>query len=957
MKRLLYTFWMILAFYSLEAQGWYKFYDQYPSSIANVITQLPDESYVVAGVIDPFAADQLFLAKVEVNGDVNQIKMDYDLRMVHLSTFLHTDDGGLVLLGAVMNPTSDLVVIKFDANLNLEWKTILPSLGSQEIPNQMAIDNDGNYLIHGIWQKSGGISPILARVDTQGSVLWHSSGVDVRTSSSVSFNEDGNIISTGMTLSNPSKVYVSVHDIHSGNDIDVWIYDSSPFEKEEGYEIIPSSNGHMFLVSRYTLYDENFDKILDARIRIREIGANGSIIQQVDQSRDMLPEEYVRAYRLDDGTFTYCFRSHENDNRYYIQLVHLASDLSTELWSREYMDISPEIELAHDFIRTRDGGYMVSGAIAEGGYIPLLLKVDANGIAFTNDISGYVFHDDGNCNYDSGESTLSDWMVEIKKGNEVYYRMSDDNGYYSIAVDTGDYTIRTIPPSDVWSACEPIVVSFDDFFQQETANVGAEPEFDCPVLSVDISIGSLRRCYDRTYTVDYCNLGTVNATDAYIEVEIDSQLVIVGTTHPIAQQDGNWLRFNVGDLAYNECGSFNITVYTPCEVTLGDIHCSTAHIFPDDVCSDVSEWTGATVKVVGECVDDNFVHFEIKNVGDGDMGTALPFNVIEDDMILMTGTYDLNAGETMPVTVPATGGVYRLEAQQVPDYPMNSTPSVVVPGCGGFFDSDYMNWYPLDDDELFYDVSCMENVDSYDPNDKQAEPVGYDTPHYIYPNTDLEYQIQFQNTGTDTAYHVILIDSLSPMLDVSTFREGTSSFPYTLDIIQGNGVNILRFEFKNINLTPFMYDEANSTGFVKFNIAQQKDLPNGSLIENEASIYFDFNERILTNRTYHTVHDDFMPIDLILEGNQHNGVEEEHILNVEVTPNPFIDKALVTIHDLADGETATIRLYSADGKLMRIGTFNSNFFWLERGILSKGVYFYSVIVSSGREYHDKIIIR
>ncbi|MEL6141909.1 MAG: hypothetical protein AAFU67_09855, partial [Bacteroidota bacterium] len=59
------------------------------------------------------------------------------------------------------------------------------------------------------------------------------------------------------------------------------------------------------------------------------------------------------------------------------------------------------------------------------------------------------------------------------------------------------------------------------------------------------------------------------------------------------------------------------------------------------------------------------------------------------------------------------------------------------------------------------DVACVENGGSYDPNAKVAYPTGYGERHYIEEGTKLTYDIYFQNTGTDTAFTVIIRDTLA----------------------------------------------------------------------------------------------------------------------------------------------------------------------------------------------------
>ncbi len=56
-------------------------------------------------------------------------------------------------------------------------------------------------------------------------------------------------------------------------------------------------------------------------------------------------------------------------------------------------------------------------------------------------------------------------------------------------------------------------------------------------------------------------------------------------------------------------------------------------------------------------------------------------------------------------------------------------------------------------------------------------------PTFITPETDLAYQITFQNLGTASALEVIILDTLSQYLDTSTLRVGVSSHDYDWELL------------------------------------------------------------------------------------------------------------------------------------------------------------------------------
>ncbi|MEM7102977.1 MAG: hypothetical protein AAF502_07610 [Bacteroidota bacterium] len=137
-----------------------------------------------------------------------------------------------------------------------------------------------------------------------------------------------------------------------------------------------------------------------------------------------------------------------------------------------------------------------------------------------------------------------------------------------------------------------------------------------------------------------------------------------------------------------------------------------------------------------------------------------------------------------------------------------------------------------------------------DPNDKLVEPRGAGEEGYIQQEQDLDYTIRFQNTGTDTAFNVIIRDRISNKLDLSTFEFLASSHDVEVFIEPDREVV---FKFDNIMLPDSNVNEPASHGFVKYNINHIEDLPSENEIENTAGIYFDWNPPIITNTTLNTI--------------------------------------------------------------------------------------------------------
>ncbi len=137
-------------------------------------------------------------------------------------------------------------------------------------------------------------------------------------------------------------------------------------------------------------------------------------------------------------------------------------------------------------------------------------------------------------------------------------------------------------------------------------------------------------------------------------------------------------------------------------------------------------------------------------------------------------------------------------------------------------------------------------IASYDPNDKAVFPAGF-----IAPDQELTYRVRFQNTGTDTAFNIYLLDTLDPNLDLNTFTMLSASHDYTLEINQ----DVVRWQFDNILLPDSGTNEPESHGFVLFSIQPIGGLVDHTEINNYADIYFDFNAPVATNTVTSTILD------------------------------------------------------------------------------------------------------
>ena len=560
----------------------------------------------------------------------------------------------------------------------------------------------------------------------------------------------------------------------------------------------------------------------------------------------------------------------------------------------------------------------------------------------TSFIKGNVKLDqNNNCQYDVSDKNKVKSIIEILPG--PIYGTTDNNGFYKVFLPPNNYQVNSKTLNLYEEFCaNNVSVNLVDSAQ---VNFISKPLINCPYMTVNLATSILRRCFDNTFQVNYCNLGTATAKDALVKVTFDNQyMTYKSASIPLFAQNGGELTFKVGDVAAQECKNFSIVLNVNCNNTiLGQTHCVAAKIYPDSLCKPIDN---PKIVAKAQCDNQNVI-FTLKNIGTKAMNVSKNYFVIEDEVIYKQGNFKLNPNESIEVKMAANGKTYRIQAEA--ENAIFQKATAFLEACGtnsqGKFSTGFVNMFSNEDGDLTTDVHCRQSVGSYDPNEKIAIPTGYKDARIIDRGVDLDYILHFQNEGTDTAFTVILRDDLDKSLDVNTLRAGASSHPYDWKI---SGTGLLEFTFNKINLTTKKQNEALSQGFVSFKIAQKKDLPLGTIIKNQADIYFDFNPAIKTNQVFHTIGKDFIKVTAIK-----NPIFEK--MEVNVYPNPTDYEATFDIRGI-ENQDFKIKIFDISGKLQREEKHNQQRFIFKKESLQTGIYFYQIESNGQWIANGKLII-
>lgn len=564
----------------------------------------------------------------------------------------------------------------------------------------------------------------------------------------------------------------------------------------------------------------------------------------------------------------------------------------------------------------------------------------------TVSLQGKIFLDlTANCTEDAGETGV-DWFklvaTKLPSGVTQTIQPAADGSYTTAfvlnALDSAVMVHLDLPGGYANVCPSALIIPYGTLDLDQTLDVGLRSTGDCPQMQADISSYIARRCRPNPFLVQYCNQGLDTAYNAQLEFHLDTLMELTYADLPFVAGPDRTYTIQLGSVPPLSCQSIKLNITIDCNAEIGQTLCVEVLATPNIPCA--GAWDGPVITAVTNCEGDS-VRLALWNTGIGDMTEASNFIVIEDFIMYKNDVFQLNAGDSITIKAPANGATWRIEGEQNANYPIRGVASAAIEGCGGLNTPGLINAFSQDDYAPSRDIECVQIVASCDPNDKTATPTGYGPNHIIRANEVMEYKIRFQNTGTDTAFRIVIVDTLSAQLDPFTFESGVASHPYRVETYKDG---IFHFVFDPIALPDSNHNVDASQGFVQFRVAQKADLPNGTIVENTVSIYFDDNKPVVTNTVFGTIG---LPYLLVT-----SQTPVAPGVLVKVMPNPFIDQAVLEVQGKAL-KNGILRLYDAQGRVVLQQSMQGNKTLLLRNGLNAGLYFFQlseggVIIANGK---------
>jgi uncharacterized repeat protein (TIGR01451 family) len=204
--------------------------------------------------------------------------------------------------------------------------------------------------------------------------------------------------------------------------------------------------------------------------------------------------------------------------------------------------------------------------------------------------------------------------------------------------------------------------------------------------------------------------------------------------------------------------------------------------------------------------------------------------------------------------------------------------------------------------------------------DKTKIPIGAGFPAQ---KETLIYTVFFQNSGADTASRVVVLDTISPFLNLATFQILSASHPFVLNVLNNN---IFQIDFENINLPDSATNPNASRGFVSFLLTMKNISTLSTKILNRARVQFDQNTGAVTNTVSTEFYNFVATNDLILPENGW------------FSPNPTSGGLQIDLPEMVGEGSFDVRISDFLGQKIFCKTMDSRKDFLEINDVSSGLF-------------------
>jgi len=579
------------------------------------------------------------------------------------------------------------------------------------------------------------------------------------------------------------------------------------------------------------------------------------------------------------------------------------------------------------------------------GFSILMTALNTCTIGDCSTITGKVFVDaDMDCIESFEEIVIEGTRVGLVNslGIVKYDATSNAAGVFTLYYPqtTEDLSLQLVTASPFYSqscASVPSVVPQSSGDQNiGNARIAVNVTLDCYYLSINHTNNRMRNCLNNSRYIQVMNNGPQSSPATVLTLAYPGYVFPSSTAIVLNYLDPNTVEVAIPEISPFSSFNFTINDSVACDAPAFSEACVNATLLNYTDCTEDFDETHLRINVnCAQSPPESIESITITNLNNIPIGPSRNFQLIAFNSLVYNESIELNGNSAITYPLAFADG---------------SAMYISEPGNYQYINNLHCD--PPQATEFFYQYSLLQgenpntvttcNVvfNSYDPNDKTGFPRGEGDDHLIGRDTPLKYVIRFQNTGNDTAYKVVIRDTLPDYLDESTVVKGLSSHPCRYE----RSLNELIFTFEPIALVDSATNEPESQGFIEFTVKQKSSNPVNYVINNSAAIYFDFNDPIFTNTYKYTV----SPV---------TGFEQIPKVQFNVFPNPGSQLLNVSLDKSILKNNRPVLLTMTDylGRVVHSESIKSTEFLINTEQLSSGLYLLECKVDGKSLGHSKWI--
>jgi len=360
---------------------WQKTYGKSNDDEAKAITPTRDGGYIVAGWTSSFGKSDVYLIKIDKNGNKIWQKTYGESDLSGAEAITPTEDGGYIVAGwtgLFGNGNEYVYLIKIDENGNKIWQKTYGGSYDDEA-EAITPTEDGGYIVAG-WIKSfgnGNEDVYLIKIDKNGNKIWQKTygGSGNDRAYTITPTKDGGYIVAGYTDSfgNGKKDVYLIKIDENGNKI--WQRTYGGIDWDVANAITPTKDGG-YIVAGDTI---SFGKRGSVDVYLIKIDKDGNKVWQrafggsgSDIANAITPTE-------DGGYIVAGYTDSFGNGNEDVYLIKIDKN-GNKIWQKTYG--GSDYDEANAITPTRDGGYIVAGwtdSFGNGGEDVYLIKIDKNG--------------------------------------------------------------------------------------------------------------------------------------------------------------------------------------------------------------------------------------------------------------------------------------------------------------------------------------------------------------------------------------------------------------------------------------------------------------------------------------------------------------------------------------------------------------------------------------------------